>query len=157
MEILPVLLWKKRVTPKVMAFQHCIYTCFVCSRVCACVCGKKKGDVLGVYKGGCETGEAIKSLAFTLAALPTKKKNVARLGAAEVPADRETSVVSLRFFFFFFSEPARGPALLMFPLSLQRVGLTFFFVFSNIYSFIGLFVHFYSREKKKTRIASVQL
>lgn len=72
----------------------------------SCVWGKKKGGVLGVYKGGCETGEAIKSLAFTLAVLPTKK-NVARLGAAEVPADRETSVVSLRFFCFFFFQSQR--------------------------------------------------
>lgn len=61
----------------------------------------------GIYKG-CETGKAIKSLAFTLNVLRTK--NVTRLGAAEVPADRETSVVSLSF------EPLRGPPLSMFSL-----------------------------------------
>lgn len=90
----------KKVTSKVMAFQHCIYTCFVC----LCVWEKRR-----IYKGR-ETGEAIKSLAFTLTVLPTK--NVTRLGAAEVPADRETSVVSLSF------EPLRGPPLSMFSLSL---------------------------------------
>lgn len=44
MEILPVLLWKKRVTLKVMAFQHCIYTCFVCSCVYVCVWEEKRGE-----------------------------------------------------------------------------------------------------------------
>lgn len=55
----------------------------------ACVFVERKG----IYKGF-ETGKAIKSLAFTFTVQLTK--NVARLGAAEVPADRGT-------FFFFVS------------------------------------------------------
>lgn len=121
------------------------------------MCGKKKGGVLGVYKGGCETGEAIKSLAFTLAALPTKK-NVARLGAAEVPADRETSVVSLRFvfLFFFFRASERSCSLdVSFIATTCRTDVSFcFFKYLFIYWFV---CSFQFEGGKKKRIASVQL
>lgn len=46
----------------VMTFQHCIYTFFVC----LCV-WEEKGSIKG-----CETGKAIKSLAFALTMLLRK-------------------------------------------------------------------------------------
>lgn len=79
----------KRVTLKVMAFQHCIYTCFVC------LCVGRKGIYRGMWN---REGNQTSGLHSHCAA----NKNAARLEAAEVPADRET-------FLPFSCEPLRGP------------------------------------------------
>lgn len=82
MEIFHVLFATKKVTLKVIALQL-VFTL----ALFACVYVERKG----IYKGF-ETGKAIKSLAFTFTVQLTK--NVARLGAAEVPADRGTFFLS---------------------------------------------------------------
>lgn len=100
----------KRVTLKVMAFKHCIYTCFVC----LCV-GRK-----GTYKRMWNRESNQKSGLHSHCAA---NKNVTRLGAAEVPADRETSL-SLSF------EPLRGPPLWMFSFIIPHVGYMVLFSLS---------------------------
>lgn len=90
MGIFHVLFCHKKVILKAMAFQHCIYACFVC----LCVGWKR------IYKGR-GTGKAIKSLAFTGTVLRTK--NLTRLGDAEYLHTQTSLSLSL--------SSSRGPLL----------------------------------------------
>lgn len=69
-----------------------------------------------------------------------KKKNVARLGAAEVPADRETSVVSLSCFLFRASE--RSCSLVVSFIATTCSNMFYFLKEIYIYEFFCLFSSF---------------
>lgn len=83
MEIFHVLCCQKKGYTEGNGFST-LYLHLLCLLVCV---GRKE-----IYKGR-ETEKAIKRLAFSHTVQLTK--SVTRLGAAEVPADREASVVSL--------------------------------------------------------------